>query len=242
MFSIPTLDWQFAVNLINIFLINLALSGDNAIVIGMAAASLPRERRKMAIIIGGGGAIVMRIILTGVATFLLQIPLLSAVGGAVLFWVAYKLLKLDVSGDETEHVRASSDFRQAIMLILAADFMMSLDNVIAVAGAAHGSFFLLIVGLLLSMPLILVSGGAISVLIDKFKWLVYVGAFAIAFTGARMIFEDKMIESQFPQPTFIVIGASILIGLLLPATVIWLNRRKAEAHESNLMEAETISE
>jgi YjbE family integral membrane protein len=226
----PVLNWDFVVRFLNITLIDIALSGDNAIVIGMAAASLPREKRKWAIIAGGGLAIVLRIILTSIATLLMLIPYLSAVGGVVLVWVVYKLLKLD-TGEEgaADPSKQASNLRQALVLILAADFMMSIDNVIAVAGSAHGSFFLLITGLLLSMPLLMTTGGFISVLIDKAKWLVYVGAFAIAFTAARMVFEDKAIETQFPLNKALVMGISIVIGFVIPL-VFWLfHRAKAKS-------------
>ncbi len=184
----PNFDLDFLVRFLNITLIDLALSGDNAIVIGMAAAALPPGKRKWAVILGGALAIVLRIGLTSVATLLTLVPFLSAVGGLVLVWVVYKLLKLDVgSEDEAGGTRAASNLRQAIVLILAADFMMSLDNVIAIAGSAHGSISLLIAGLLISMPLLMMTGGVISSLIDRAKWLVYVGAIAISFTAARMV-------------------------------------------------------
>jgi YjbE family integral membrane protein len=158
------------------------------------------------------------------------IPYLSAIGGVVLVWVVYKLLKLDTSGEaEADQSKQASNLRQALILILAADFMMSIDNVIAVAGSAHGSIFLLIAGLLLSMPLLMTTGGFISMLIDKAKWLVYVGAFAIAFTAARMVFEDKAIEKQFPLGTGLVIAISIGIGVAIPLMFWLFNRAKAKS-------------
>jgi YjbE family integral membrane protein len=223
-------SWDLIVRFLSITLIDLALSGDNAIVIGMAAASLPKDRRKWAIVFGGGLAIALRIILTTIATLLMRIPLLSAVGGCVLFWVAWKLLRLDTGeaeGEEKDKAKQASNFRQAIILILTADFMMSLDNVIAVAGSAHGHIVLLIFGLLLSMPLLMTTGGAISLLIDKFKWLVFLGAAVIVFTGTRMVFEDNFIESHLPVPIPIVYIASVLVGIVVPALFVWLNRRKA---------------
>jgi YjbE family integral membrane protein len=223
------LNWDFVLRFLNIALIDIALSGDNAIVIGMAAASLPREKRKWAIILGGGLAVVLRIILTSVATLLMLIPYLSAIGGVVLVWVVYKLLKLDVAPEgEADHTKKASNLRQALVLILAADVMMSVDNVIAVAGSAHGSIFLLIAGLLLSMPLLMTTGGFISMLIDKAKWLVYVGAFAISFTAARMVFEDKAIEKQYPLATGVIIAISIVIGVAIPLLFWLFNRSKAK--------------
>jgi YjbE family integral membrane protein len=122
--------------------------------------------------------------LTSVATLLMLVPFLSAIGGLVLVWVVYRLLKPGAGNAIEAGLKEAKSFRQAIFLIVAADFMMSLDNVIAVAGSAHGSIFLLIAGLLISMPLLMTAGGLISGLIDKARWLVYVGAAAISFTAA----------------------------------------------------------
>lgn len=223
------LTWDFVLRFLNVTLCDIVLSGDNAIVIGMAAASLPLERRKWALIVGGAAAIGLRMLLTSVATLLMLIPLLSAIGGLVLIWVAYKLLKLDIGEEEPEEegkARSAKNFRQAIILILAADFMMSLDNVIAVAGSAHGNVVLLIAGLLISMPLLMTTGGFISLLIDRFKWLVFVGAFAITFTATRMVFEDRFIEARFPQPTWLILTVATLVGLVIPSFFVWLNRQK----------------
>lgn len=221
-------SWDFAVRFLSIALIDLALSGDNAIIIGMAAASLPAQKRKLAIAAGGIIAILLRIMLTTVATLLMRIPLLSAAGGVVLFWVVWKLLRIDMGGSEEEKAaNASGSFRQAIFLIVTADFMMSVDNVIAVAGTAHGSIVLLIAGLLLSMPLLMVSGSLVSRMIDKFKWLVIVGAMVISFTGTRMIFEDRLIEARLHAPGLLAIGVSVLVGLLFPHAVIMFNRWRA---------------
>jgi len=223
--------WDFILRFLTITVIDLALSGDNAIVIGMAAASLPRERRKWAIVFGGGLAIALRITLAAIVTLLMVIPLLSAVGGCVLFWIAWKLLRMNVSAAESEEekkAKQAKNFRQAIILILMADFMMSLDNIIAIAGTAHGEVSLIILGLLISMPLLMATGGAISLLIDKFKWLIFVGAAVIIFAGTRMIFEDNFIESKFPVPTAIVLTISVLIGIGVTALFAWTHRRKAK--------------
>jgi len=221
--------WDFILRFLTITIIDLALSADNAIVIGMSAASLPRERRKWAIGLGGGLAIVLRIALCAIATLLMRIPLLSAVGGCVLFWIAWKLLRMNISeaGKEGEKkAKQATNFRQAIILILMADFMMSLDNIIAIAGTARGEVSLIILGLVISMPLLMVAGGAISLLIDKFKWLIFVGAAVIIFAGTRMIFEDEFIEPKLPVPTAIVLAVSALIGIGVTALFVWINRRK----------------
>ena len=214
MFSI---DWDFAIRFLNITLIDVALSGDNAIVIGMAAASLPPAMRKWAFLLGGGLAIILRISLTAVASFLMLIPLLSALGALVLLWVVYKLVAPAAeTHDEGEERRVARNFRQAIILILTADFMMSVDNVLAVAGSAHGNLVLLVLGLLLSMPLLLVAGSVISSLIDRARWLVYVGAGAICFTAARMFLEDKVIADRLPISKGLEIAIAVGCAVLLP--------------------------
>ena len=230
------MSWEFLAGFFQIILIDLSLSGDNAIVIGMAAASLPRNRRLQAILIGGGCAIALRIGLTAAATTLMKITLISAIAGSVLFWVAWRLLKMNVAEEEEEEekkAKSAQNFRQAIILILTADFMMSLDNVLAVAGAAHGSYVLLIIGLLLSMPLLMVTGGAISRLIDKFKWLPFVGAAVICFAGMRMILEDKFIEPRLGISTTLIIVISIIIGIVFPVIVLLINRWRATSKKSN---------
>ena len=223
--------WDQALRFLNITLIDIALSGDNAIVIGMAAATLPRERRKWAIIVGGAMAIVLRIALTSVATLLMLVPFLSSIGGLALVWVVYKLLRPEAEAAEDSAKKEAKNLKQAILLIVAADFMMRLDNVIAVAGSAHGSVFLLIAGLLISMPLLMTAGGLISSLIDKARWLVYVGAAAISFTAVRMIFEDKAVEERLRVGQGIILLASAAAALLIPAAFILLGKRREVAAE-----------
>jgi YjbE family integral membrane protein len=222
-------NWTFLLGLLNIILIDLSLSGDNAIVIAMAAATLPKARRKWAIVAGGGSAIVLRIGLTALAAWLMTIPLLSAAGGLVLVWVVYRLLKTSDESEEERWKKQGRNFRQAIFLILAADFMMSLDNILAVAGAANGDIILLIIGLLVSMPLLMMAGGAISLLIDRFRWLVLLGAFAISFSAVRMVFDDHFIAARFPEPSYVIIPLAVVLGGAITAFFWWLNRRRQTA-------------
>ncbi len=218
-------DFDFVLRFLNITFMDLALSGDNAIVIGMAAAYLPAERRRWAILVGGALAILLRVALTSIATLLTLIPMLSAVGGLVLVWVVWKLLALDaeaIKGEEATAGAAAKGFRQAITLIITADFMMSLDNVIAIAGSAHGSIPLIVAGLIISMPLLMMTGGFISSLIDRAKWLVYAGAAAISFTAARMIFEDRAVEARFPVSDSVVYPVSGAFAILAPLACVFI--------------------
>jgi len=231
------MTWEFIVGFLQIVVIDLALSGDNAIVIGMAAASLPHKQRIRAIIFGGACAIVLRIVLTAIVTTLMKITLISAIAGAVLFWVAWKLLRMDVTSEEESEekkARKANNFSQAIFIIVTADFMMSLDNVLSVAGAAHGSYLLLIIGLLISMPLLMTTGGIISRLIDKFKWIPFIGAAVICFTATRMILEDKFIAARLPQLEPTVIPLSIAVGILVPTILLLINKRKASFKQASL--------
>ncbi len=223
------MNLEFVAGFFQIVLIDLALSGDNAIVIGMAAASLPRDQRKRALIVGGVCAMALRIALTAGATTLMRITLISAIAGGVLFWVAWKLLKMDVGEEEEKEkskAKQAKNFRQAITIILLADFMMSLDNVLAVAGAAHGSYLLLIIGLAISMPLLITTGGLISRLIDKFKWLPFLGSGVIAFTGMRMILEDKFVEPRLGISSTWIIIVSVIVGVLVPVVIVLINKRR----------------
>jgi YjbE family integral membrane protein len=221
-----SLNLNYVFSIFNIILIDLALSGDNAIVIAMAASTLPKSRRKWAIILGGGGAIVLRIGLTSLATWLMNIPFLSAAGGLVLVWVVYRLLKTSDESPEEKTEEQAKNFKQAILLILAADFMMSLDNILAVAGTAHGDVPLLAIGLLVSMPLLMTAGGAISLLIDRFKWLTLLGGFAISFSSIRMVFDDRFVAARFPEPVYLVTVVALASGLAITAFLWWLNRQR----------------
>jgi YjbE family integral membrane protein len=221
-----SLNWDYVLSIFNIILIDLALSGDNAIVIAMAASTLPKSRRTWAIVIGGGGAIVLRIALTSLATWLMNMPLLSAIGGVVLVWVVYRLLKTSDESQEEKNQEQAKNFKQAILLILAADFMMSLDNILAVAGTAHGDVPLLVIGLLVSMPVLMTAGGAISLLIDRVKWLTLLGAFAINFSAIRMIFDDRFVAARRPEPAYLAIIIALFSGFAITAFFWWLNRRR----------------
>lgn len=174
---------------LGITLMDLVLAGDNAIIIGMAASRLHGRQRKLAIIFGGGAAIVLRVSLTAVATLLLQIPALKLVGGLLLLYIGFKLLK--EAEEEQAHVAAAAGLRAAVLTILMADLVMSTDNVLAVAALAHGDIPLLIFGLALSIPFLMLGGSVIAELTGRLWWLAYVGSAVIAWTGGGMMVEDR---------------------------------------------------
>ncbi|MDN4594878.1 TerC family protein [Polycladomyces subterraneus] len=188
------MDTQFLIGFINIIILDLVLSGDNAVVIGMAARALPERQRKKAIIFGTSAAIVLRVALTGIAAYLLNIPLLMSIGGLILLWIAVKLVSEE--DDETE-VHVGRGLKEAIKTIIVADVVMSLDNVLAVAGASHGDFWLVLFGLMLSIPIIMWGSRIIAVMMNKLPWLVYVGSAILGYTAGQLIVEDPIIHEQF---------------------------------------------
>ena len=190
-------------------LINLVLSGDNAVVIGMAAHRLPQQQRRMAIVLGSGAAIVLRIALTAVATILLQLPWIRLVGGALLLWIGFKLLEEEE--DQHEGVGKAEGFYEAISTIIVADFVMSVDNILGVAAAAHGDLALLIFGLAFSMVVVMIGGSLIASMIDRFWWLAYIGSAVIAWTGAEMMFEDSAVQGVLGEPGITTYGLVALI-------------------------------
>jgi YjbE family integral membrane protein len=176
--------------LFNIVVIDLTLSGDNAVVIGMAVRKLPPKQKRIAILSGGGLAIVLRIALTAIAAFLLTIPLLRAVGGLVLLWITYHLLSSDDGAGHEANIQSDSGLWNAMRTIIIADVTMSTDNVLAVGAAAHGDMLLLVFGLTLSMAILVLGGTIVSVLMNKVGWLVYVGAGVLVVLAGEMIADD----------------------------------------------------
>jgi YjbE family integral membrane protein len=198
----------FIGSIFSIIFINVILSGDNAVVIALASRRLrPRDRRR-AIVTGGAGAVGLRVLFTALAALLLHVPLLQCVGGLLLVGVAYKLLGGDVGGVEVE---AATSLWDAIQTIVVADCLMSLDNVLAVAGASHASFELLLFGLVTSMPIILVGSSFIARLMDRHGWLAVAGAVVLTVTAARMVADDRVVRAAVHggQHLALLLGLSI---------------------------------
>ncbi len=177
---------------LKIVVIDVALAGDNAVVIAMAARTLPRHQRYKAIAFGAGAAIVMRVAITIVVTYLLKIPFLSAIGGAVVLWIAVKLLVEEEEAEGPAHQAKS--FWHAIWIIAVADFVMSTDNMLAVAGASGGAWERILFGLGLSIPIIMFCSGIIANLMDRYPVLADIGAGILGWTGGDMIVADAWIK------------------------------------------------
>ena len=179
--------------LLQIIFIDLVLAGDNAIIIGMVASQFPPDQRKKIIFWGIGGAVILRIILTLITAYLLQITGLRLVGGLLLLYIVYKLYTdvIKNSGNEESNIKVdNSSFFKAIFTVLLADFTMSLDNVLGVAGAAKDHYGLLVFGLVLSIILMATAATLISNWIKKYKWIAWLGLFAILIVALDLIYTD----------------------------------------------------
>jgi len=236
------LSMEFWSALFAIIVIDLVLAGDNAIVIGLAARRLPADKQKKAIIWGTVGAVGIRASATVVVVWLLKIPGLLLVGGLLLVWIAYKLLAQEEKHED--HITAGNTLWSAIRTIIIADAVMGLDNVLAVAGAAHGSFMLVIMGLIISVPIIVWGSTLFIKLIDRFPWIVYVGSGVIAWTAIKMIVDEPFVRPFFEANSLLKWATEIVVvvGVLLAGKVkkarINSPRQKGEvvrgeAYESN---------
>ena len=207
---------DFWIGLVKIIWINIILSGDNAVVIALAARSLPPEQQKKAIMIGSGAAVVLRIVLTVVAAKLLELSFLQIIGGVLLLWIGYQLL----TGDEEEggESKGKGSMMTAVRTILIADLVMSLDNVIAVAAAAKGSTTLLIMGLAISIPLVIFGSTLMIKLMDRFPVIITLGAALIGWVGGETIVNDNLLHGYTMAHPWLhyaaaAAGAILVVGL-----------------------------
>ncbi|PUA20634.1 hypothetical protein C7W93_00995 [Glaciimonas sp. PCH181] len=204
-------DWdmaKFFAALLSIVVIDLVLAGDNAIVIAMAARNLPDHLRKKAIIWGTMGAVVTRVLMTIAVVWLLKIPGLLLIGGVALLWIAYRLLS--DSGDHSVKGGKITTMAAALKTIIIADTVMGIDNVLAVAGASHGSIFLVIIGLLISVP-IMVWGSTLALkLIEKFPVTIYIGAAILVYTAVHMITTEPLLAGFWDNASWLTYIAYII--------------------------------
>ena len=208
-----------------IVLIDLALSGDNALLIGMAARRLPDVQRRRAIVLGGALAVLLRIVAAAIVTFLLGIPFLQLGGGIVLAVIAYRLVRPAGSAGHGD-IRPAGTLREAVATILVADAAMSVENVLGVGGAAHGDLTLLAIGLIISIPIVLFGSGIIANVLDRAPKLIWLGALALIWTSADMILGDPAIDPHLPDHVIISAALAVLIFGLVQC-VLRLRRRPA---------------
>lgn len=218
---------EFWIGLIKIVWINIILSGDNAVVIALAARSLPAEQQKKAVLFGSGAAVVLRIALTVVAAKLLAMSFLQIIGGILLFWIGVQLLT-DEDGDEG-HSDNTGNLLAAIRTILIADLVMSLDNVIAVAAAAKGSMLLLILGLAISIPLVIFGSTLMIRLMERFPVIVVIGAGLIGWVGGETIAGDSALKDFMAANGWMHIAAAPLGAALVVGLGKFLQKRKTQS-------------
>lgn len=207
---------EFFSALLAIVVIDLVLAGDNAIVIAMAARNLPAHLQKKAIVWGAVGAIAVRSAMTLVVVYLLKIPGLMLIGGLLLVWIAYKLLT-PAKDEDGGHNNASTSFWGAMKTIVIADAVMGLDNVLAVAGASHGSYVLVVLGLLISIPIVIWGSTQILKLVERYPSITYIGAGVLAWTAAKMMISEPMVKEMqlFQNPAFgYAVQALVIFGVL----------------------------
>ncbi len=227
---------QFFSALLAIIVIDLVLAGDNAIVIALAARNLPPHLQKRAVLWGTFGAIAVRSAMTLVVVWLLKIPGLLLVGGALLVWIAWRLLAPE-EGHGDNHGPAATTFWGAMRTIVIADAVMGLDNVLAVAGAAHGSYLLVVLGLLISIPIVIWGSTLILKWVERFPVIVYIGAGVLAWTAAKMMTAEPLVKEAIAAygPLSMLAQIVVVVGLLW-AGFVRSHRRLASRISARLAE------
>ena len=218
-----SVDFLLAVG--SIIILDLVLGGDNAVVIALASRDLPQTIRKKAIYVGTAGALAVRLLMTFLAVWLLTVPFLQAIGGLALIPIAIKLLK--PTEDETE-ISSCENFWTAIKTIIVADVAMGIDNVLAVAGAAEGHFGLVVIGLLVSVPIIVWGSQLIGALMQKYPSFIFVGAGILGWTAGSMIIHDKIIGRYIANT---MAGFEYIVPILVAGSVLVIGYRAQQAVE-----------
>jgi YjbE family integral membrane protein len=221
-------DPEFWMRLLGIGVLNLLLSGDNALVIALAVRALPKRKRIVGQVWGAVGAVVLRLIFVGIVSVLLRIPFLQLVGGLLLVWIAVRLVRPEAAGDHT--VRHGSSLWEAIWIIIVADVTMSLDNVLAIAATAHGDFLLVMFGIGLSLPIVVWGAGLLALLMNRYAWIVWLGGGLLGYVAGEMLIEDPALQRWAGD------GAAALkhvvpigVGLVVTGLGWWLGRGRRRA-------------
>ena len=219
------MDPEFWARLVSIVLIDLSLAGDNALVIALAVRSLPAREQWLGRVWGTAAAVALRLLFIAIVSALLTIPLLQFVGGLLLLWIAVRLVRPGEGGEG--EVRHGASLRQAVWIIVVADVTMSLDNVLAVAAAAHGDFILVAFGIALSLPIVVWGSGVLAGLMNRYPWIIWAGGGLLGYVAGDMILEDPAVMGwlgatahtlEYPVPGAL---AAVLTGVGW-----WLARRR----------------
>jgi YjbE family integral membrane protein len=238
----PSIFLQWITSIMAIILVDLALSGDNALVIGASAAKLSEPDRHRAILFGGLAAIILRILLTFVAVLILQIPFIQTIAGFTIFVIAILLLR---DSDESKATKvkalhAETTFLQACLMIVVADISMSTDNVLAIAALSKGNYLLLTIGLLLSIAMLMVASSLVAFIIAQFPMVMYLAGAILAWTSATMVLEDKalqpilsQIDAILPGPNSVDIPVIFLTLFGVWAIFIWRSQHHGQSSVNN---------
>jgi YjbE family integral membrane protein len=222
------MDLQFAANVLKIVLIDLALAGDNALVIALAVRTLPPRQQLLGRIWGTAGAVGLRLLFITIITYLLGIPLLQVAGGLVLIWIAIKLVRQAEAGGEG-HVRHGTSLLEAIWIIIVADVVMSLDNVIGVAGAAEGDLRLVVFGIALSIPIVVWGSGVLAKLMNRYPWIILIAGGILGEVAGKMILHDHFVTSRvgdIPDGVEWAVRLGLAFGVI---AIGWLTVRRRSA-------------
>ncbi|HZO38835.1 MAG TPA: TerC family protein [Methylomirabilota bacterium] len=209
------IDPEFWLRVLGIIFIDLTLAGDNALVIALAVRNLPKRQQFLGRIWGTGGAVGLRLAFIAVATLLLRIPFLQLVGGLLLFWIAFKLVRHEESSEG--HVRQGGSLREAVWIIIVADAIMSLDNVLAVAAASDGDMTLVVFGIALSIPIVVWGSGILASLMTRFVWIIWLGGGILGYFAGAMILKDKgfgWIDHSSPVVQWLPVVPAVIIFVL----------------------------
>jgi YjbE family integral membrane protein len=204
-----------------IILIDLALAGDNAIVIGLAARQVPVHMQKKVLLWGSVAAVVVRAVFTLFVVWLLKIPGFLLGGGVVLLWIAYKLVQPQAEKSDNHAIAADASMRQAVQTIVIADTAMGIENVLAIGGAAHGNMVLVVIGLLISVPIIMFGSQLVLKLVDRFPHIVTLGGAILAWTAVKMISGEPMLKAWLVDYSWVKIPAYIAAIALVVLPVLW---------------------
>jgi len=215
---------EFWARWLGIVIIDLSLAGDNALVIAMAVLTLPQRQRLIGLIGGTIGAVVLRIVLIAVIMQILLIPFLQALGGLVLLWIAVKLVRQDASEATGHKVREVATLWEAIGIIIVADLIMSLDNVLAVAGTAHGDLTLVLFGIALSIPIVICGSSFLARLMERFRWIVWLGGGVLGWVAGELAVTDTLVHAFIGSWDAVLHWA---LPSLLAVTMIMLGRMTA---------------
>jgi YjbE family integral membrane protein len=225
---------EFWVRWFGIVILDLSLAGDNALVIAMAVRTLPPREQFLGRVGGTFGAVALRFAFIAIITQLLRIPYLQAAGGLVLVWIAVKLLRQDAGG-EGQEVRHGTTLWEAIWVIIVADIIMSLDNVLAVAAASHGDLALVIFGIGLSIPIVICGAGFLAKLMNRFQWIVWLGGGILGWVAGEMVVEDKNLHAWLePLAGFLPWMLPAVLAAALISLGWWLARRAEEGEPMNV--------